>query len=74
MTMLAGGTGVSMLRLIIAGLITLTLIPAAAAILDDDDSLGQFVAIMGILIAISLVLPHYFYRGEPLLPDRRKRR
>jgi hypothetical protein len=64
---------VSMLRLIIAGLITLTLIPAAA-VLDDNDSLGQFVAVFGVMIAVSFALPHYFYRGEPLLPDRRKRR
>ena len=63
----------SMLRLVIAGLVTLTLIPAAL-VLDDNDSLGQFVVGMGVMIAISLVLPHYFYRGEPLLPDRRKRR
>jgi hypothetical protein len=64
---------VSMLRLLVAGLVMLTLIPAAA-VLDDNDSLGQLVVGMGVLLAVSFVLPHYFYRGEPLLPDRRKRR
>lgn len=63
----------SMLRLVLAGLITLTLIPLAS-IADEVGSFGQFISVMAVLIAVSFVLPHYFYRGEPLLPDRRKRR
>ncbi len=61
------------MRLMLAGLIFLTIIPLAS-FSDEVGPAGQFASVMGVLFAISSVLPHYFYRGEPLLPERRKRR
>jgi hypothetical protein len=61
-----------MVRLTMAALLTLTLIPLAS-LADEVGPWGQFASVMGVLFAVSLVLPHYFYRGEPLLPKRRKR-
>jgi hypothetical protein len=63
---------VSMARVILAGLIFLTLAPLAS-FADQVGSFGQFVSVMAVVFAVTFVLPHYFYRGEPLLPDRRKR-
>jgi hypothetical protein len=62
-----------MVRLVIAALVFLTLIPLAS-FADEVGPWGQFASVMGVMFAVSFVLPHYFYRGEPLLPKRRKRR
>jgi hypothetical protein len=55
-----------------AVLVALTVIPLSG-LADEVGPWGQFASVMGVLFAVSFVLPHYFYRGEPLLPKRRKR-
>jgi amino acid permease len=63
---------VKMLRVFIAGLILASAFPLGG-LADRVSPLVQFAVGMGLLFAISFVLPHYFYRGEPLLPDRKRR-
>jgi hypothetical protein len=63
---------VSVLRLTVAGLVSLTIIPLAT-FSDEVGAWGQLASVMAVGFAVSLVLPHYFYRGEPLLPKRRQR-
>jgi hypothetical protein len=60
-------------RVVLAGLILASAFPLGG-FADRVSPLVQFAVVMGLLFAISFVLPHYFYRGEPLLPDRRPRR
>jgi hypothetical protein len=64
---------VSMLRVAIAGLILATAAPLGG-LTGDMSPLVQFAVVSGVAFAISFALPHYFYRGEPLLPDRKPRR
>jgi hypothetical protein len=64
---------VSMVRVVIAGLIIATAIPLAG-FADQMSPLAQFASVTAIMFAVSFALPHYFYRGEPLLPDRHKKK
>jgi hypothetical protein len=64
---------VNVLRVIIAGLVFATVVPLAG-LTGDASPVVQFAAVMGVMLAVSFVLPHYFYRGEPLLPERKARR
>jgi hypothetical protein len=64
---------VSMVRVVIAALIVASALPLGG-LADRMSSLAQFATVMAILLAVSFVLPHYFYRGEPLLPDRHKKK
>jgi hypothetical protein len=62
-----------MVRVVIAGLIGVcTFLLGGFA--DQLSPLAQFATVMAAMFAISFVLPHYFYRGEPLLPDRHKKK
>jgi hypothetical protein len=64
---------VSMVRVVIAGLILATAFPLGG-FADQMSPLAQFATGMAAIFAVSFVLPHYFYRGEPLLPDRHKKK
>jgi hypothetical protein len=64
---------VTVLRLFMAGLISLTIIPLAS-FADEVGPWGQLASVMAVGFAVSFALPHYFYRGEPLLRNRRTRR
>ena len=62
----------TMLRVAIAGLLLVggSLLGGLA---HDIGQLAVYALGLGLMFLVSLALPHYFYRGEPLLPDRRKR-
>jgi hypothetical protein len=62
-----------MLRVVLAAVILLVGATLLAK-LTERDSWAQFVGFFVVLFAVSAPLPHYFYRGEPLLPDRHRRR
>jgi hypothetical protein len=64
---------VNMVRVVIAGLLMASLFPLGG-FADQISPLAQFATVMGVMFAVSFVLPHYFYRGEPLLPDRHKKK
>jgi hypothetical protein len=64
---------VSMVRVVIAALILASAFPLGG-FADRMSPLAQFATVMAVMFAVSFVLPHYFYRGEPLLPDRHKRK
>jgi hypothetical protein len=64
---------VSMVRVVIAGLIAVCVV-VLGGFADQMSPLAQFATVIGALFAVSFVLPHYFYRGEPLLPERHKKK
>jgi hypothetical protein len=64
---------VSVFRVAVAGLILASAIPFAG-LADQISPIAQFATGMAVLFAVSFVLPHYFYRGEPLLPERHKKK
>jgi hypothetical protein len=64
---------VDVFRVVLAGLVLLSGLPLGG-LAGEWDPWGQFALVMGLMFAVSFVLPHYFYRGEPLLPKRRQRR
>jgi hypothetical protein len=64
---------VSMVRVVIAGLIMATAFPLGG-FADQMSPLAQFATVTAVMLAVSFVLPHYFYRGEPLLPERQKKK
>ena len=63
----------TVLRVVLAALILASAFPLGG-FADQTSPVGQFAIVTGLMFAVSLVLPHYFYRGEPLLRDRRRRR
>ena len=63
----------SMLRVVIAGLIGGCIVVLGSAS-NDISPLVQYATVLAAMFAVSFVLPHYFYRGEPLLPDRHKKK
>jgi hypothetical protein len=62
------------LRVIAAFFVLLAFGALGAGFEDQLGYWGQFAVVIAGMFAVSFVLPHYFYRGEPLFPDRRKRR
>jgi hypothetical protein len=64
---------VSMVRVVIAGLIGVCTV-VLGGFADQVSPLAQYATVLAAMFAVSFVLPHYFYRGEPLLPDRRKKK
>jgi hypothetical protein len=63
----------SVVRVLIAVLVLFTAAPLGA-LTGHMSPVVQFAAVMSVMFAVSFVLPHYFYDGEPLLPDRKPRR
>ena len=63
----------SMFRVVIAGLIGGCIVVLGSAA-NDISPLVQYATVLAAMFAVSFVLPHYFYRGEPLLPDRHKKK
>jgi hypothetical protein len=47
---------------------------AVLATLTEPGSWESLLGLIVVMFAVSAPLPHYFYRGEPLFPDRRRRR
>jgi hypothetical protein len=64
---------VSMVRVVIAGMIGGCILVLGGAA-DHLSPLVQYATVLAAMFAVSFVLPHYFYRGEPLLPDRHKKK
>jgi hypothetical protein len=62
-----------MVRVMLAAILLVGLGFPLVAFQDTLGPWGQFIAGLAIMLVVSAVLPHYFYRGEPLLPDRRRR-
>jgi hypothetical protein len=64
---------VSVFRVTLAVVVFLATSIPLMALTRDMGSTAQLAAGLCVMFAVSLVLPHYFYRGEPLLPDRQRR-
>jgi hypothetical protein len=64
---------VTVFRVAIAVLLGLALVPLGG-FADQLTPVAQFAVVSTVAFAATLVLPHYFYRGEPLLPDRHKKK
>ena len=62
------------LRVIAAALILFAFAALAPALGIEHRTWAEFALGMLAVLAVSAVLPHYMWRGEPLFPDRHKRR
>lgn len=61
-------------RILLAASILLVFGAVIAAFDAELGPWGQLAVGIAGMFAVSAVLPHYMYRGEPLFPDRHKRR
>ena len=60
-------------RVAIVGLMGLALVPLGG-FADQLSPVAQFAVVAAVAFAATLVLPHYFSRGEPLLPERHQKK
>jgi hypothetical protein len=62
-----------MLRVFLAVVVGLAVSAVVGKLTEPLGSWGPIITIVAGMFAVSAVIPHYMYRGEPLLPKRPRR-